>query len=393
MRRPTYTLILTTLFMLTEVGANSSWQENQRHTSIQTNSQAGICPTWGSQSNDPSLSGLRWQRSGGRKIFLEWSLSPTNLDGKPISRRFTEDEEQHIRSAVAWWDSVFETIDFREVGGDYAQIKIGSVADGDTARTRWWYWPQSMRFQRGSIPIKNSALEFRPEWGSMPWIESEVRRNLGFLLGVKSGLNYPNVTNATMQSKLRALYGENSCYPVNLAASWDTSSGLDLYKPAAAVGSVQRVKFNYAGISKVGVSVLTPDVCRSTNFSVDAKSGLILNITGQGVCSVLFQAKEGFLPFSTEVLTLPTGFSQIILISGVPKLIKVGKSATLKAITNSGLPVKFSSRTPSVCKVTGAKVTGMRSGNCSLVAVAEGSSFGQLRFLTQEEKLNFVVRR
>lgn len=382
------TALLAVALVFVPVPGQSQPEAQATTSSVQLNSQAGICPNWSVRSVSSGFTGVKWSRSGSRKIFIEWTLTPTNLDGIPVSRRFTPDEAAQIRAAFSWWDSVFDTVDFREVSGDYAAIKVGAIRNTVAPTTNYWYFQRSMTFARGQIAMSaasNEAVYF----DGVSYNESEVRAALGYLLGLTANTE----PNAVSQSKLRQLYGENSCYPVELGASWDTSKGLPSRNPIAAIGSAQRVKLNYSGLSQVAATVLTPNVCRASNFSVTAQSGLLVNITGQGVCTVLVQAREGSLPFSSEVLTLRTGFAQKIVASGVPKTLKVGKSFTLKAVTNSGLPVSFASNTPSICRVAGTKVLGSKSGACRISAWANAAEFGQLRFLYESRILTLSVRK
>lgn len=382
------TALLAVALVFVPVPGQSQQQAQATTSSVQLNSQAGTCPNWSVRSASSGFTGVRWSRSGSRKIFIEWTLTPTNLDGIPVSRRFTPDEAAQIRAAFSWWDSVFDTVDFREVSGDYAAIKVGAIPNTVFASANYWYFQRSMTFARGQIAMSaasNEAVYF----DGVSYNESQVRGALGYLLGLNA------ITNPTqaVQSKLRQLYGENSCYPVELGASWDTSKGLPSRNPIAAIGSAQRVKLNYNGLSQIAATVLTPNVCRASNFSVTAQSGLLVNITGQGVCSVLVQAREGSLPFSSEVLTLRTGFAQRIIVTGAPKTLKVGRSFTLRAVTNSGLRVSFASDAPSICRVVGTKVIGTRAGTCRIRAWSNAAEFGQLRFLYESRILSLSVRK
>jgi hypothetical protein len=67
--------------------------------------------------------------------------------------------------------------------------------------------------------------------------------------------------------------------------------------------------------------------------------------------------------------------------------------ATLKATANSGLPVSFSSQTPSTCTVSGDKLTVLSAGECLLVASQPGgtSSDGRLWAPADDASQLFVV--
>jgi hypothetical protein len=305
----------------------------------------------------------------------------------PVSRKFTADEADQIRAAVSWWDAVFETIEFREVSGDYAPIKIGATPSVKEPTSKYWYFSRPMKFLRGQIAIPTSArAQFYSDHVS--YLESAVRRELADLLGAGSAKS----TIPELQSRLRHLYGENSCYPIELDARWDASSGLQWSNPLAEIGSTQRVELFYRGLSQIAATSLTPNVCRTANFSVTPQAGVLVNITGQGVCSVLLQAREGSLPSSTEVLTIRTGFAQKILVSGIPKTLKVGRTVTLKPATTSGTWVALVSGSKT-CKIEGEKVTGLRPGKCQIRASAEGIEIGQFRFISKVQTYAITVTR
>ena len=65
--------------------------------------------------------------------------------------------------------------------------------------------------------------------------------------------------------------------------------------------------------------------------------------------------------------------AQTITFDAVPSL-TVGSSAALAATASSGLPVTFGSPTPLICSVSGATVTGIASGVCTLVASQTGNA-------------------
>ena len=57
-----------------------------------------------------------------------------------------------------------------------------------------------------------------------------------------------------------------------------------------------------------------------------------------------------------------------------PTTLSVGGTTTVSAMATSGLPVSFSSSTPTVCSVTGDIVTGIAAGTCTIAANQAGSS-------------------
>ncbi|HEX9356357.1 MAG TPA: hypothetical protein VF933_21385, partial [Streptosporangiaceae bacterium] len=59
---------------------------------------------------------------------------------------------------------------------------------------------------------------------------------------------------------------------------------------------------------------------------------------------------------------------------GIPPAATVGQPVVLTASASSGLPVSFSSGTPAVCRVSGATVTTLTPGTCSITATQGGST-------------------
>ena len=351
------------------------------------NATAGLCPNWNLSGFSPRATGYSWGRSGNRNIVLEWSLSPTNLEGLPVTRKFSADEEAQVRAAMTWWDSVFDTIAFREVSGDYAEIKIGITSSTSRTNGRYWYF-YSGDLQKGYIALPPLSYESSVTSGRAT-LDHQVRNAMPFLLGLS---NFAAPT-PEVQSALRQIYGENNCYPVPLSASWSGPGGSISQNKLVAIGSVARINTSYAGRSQIASTSLTPEVCSVPNFSTAPGSGVLVNITGQGVCSVLLQARESALPSATEVMTIRTGLGQVIINNAAPKSLKVGRKFTLRAEASSGLRVSISSSTAAVCRVQGSTITALRPGTCRLSLNVPGTSFGQARFIDQQKSISFKVVR
>lgn len=351
------------------------------------NSTPGLCPNWNLNGFSPRATGYSWGRSGNRTIVLEWSLSPTNLEGLPVTRKFSADEEAHVRAAMTWWDSVFDTIAFREVSGDYAEIKIGITASTSRTNGRYWYF-YSGDLQKGYIALPAASYETSVTSGRAT-LDHQIRSAMPFLLGLS------NFTNPTpeVQSALRQIYDENKCYPVPLSASWSGPSGPISPNKLIAIGSVAKINTSYAGRSQIASTSLTPDVCSVPNFSSAPGSGVLVNITGQGVCSVLLQARESSLPSATEVMTIRTGLGQVIINNAAPKSLKVGRKFTLRAEASSGQRVSIFSSTATICRVQGSTITALRPGTCRLSLSVPGTNFGQARFIDQQKSISFKVVR
>lgn len=369
-------LIFSALLSLSSLTPPSAAIENPRADPL-----AGFCPSWSSAAKATYLSGHKWQRSGGRNIYIEWTLSPSNLDGKRVVRSFSSDEEQLIRAAIAWWDSVFDTVDFREVSGDYASLKIGTRSGIGIPQSKYRYFVKSSFIQSGQISIPAETQDTGRFLG-YKLKESDIRSQLGFLLG----LNSKSEPSLESQSVLRSLYSENSCYPFNLEARWDK-------KTTGLVGTVGQIQFSYSGNSEIGITVLTPRVCMTGSFAISKETELAVNVLGQGVCTILVQARESFLPPSSEVLTLRTSYRQTITTNAIPKSLKVGKSFTLKLSTSARSKVSISNIDASRCKVQGMKITALKPGRCRLVLRAPETILSQKRFAPSQKTISLSISK
>ena len=89
-----------------------------------------------------------------------------------------------------------------------------------------------------------------------------------------------------------------------------------------------------------------------------------------------------FSPTDTNDYTTATGSVQLtvhskaqtITFPAIPATTLVAGSVTLTATASSGLPVSYTSATPTICTVSGSKVTLLAVGNCGIMATQPGNS-------------------
>jgi len=118
----------------------------------------------------------------------------------------------------------------------------------------------------------------------------------------------------------------------------------------------------------VGTSTVAGTIVSGSDTSVTATvpnliagAGSVVVVSGSAIDSNAF-------PF-TILLS-----SQTIAFGPAPTLI-YGGSAVVSATATSGLPVVFTSSTPTVCKVAGNTVTGIAVGTCTVTANQAGNSY------------------
>ena len=118
----------------------------------------------------------------------------------------------------------------------------------------------------------------------------------------------------------------------------------------------------------VSFSSATPAVCRV--------SGATVTTLAPGTCSIT--ATQGGSPTyaaarETRSLAVQAGRRAQWISFGIPPAARVGQPVVLTASASSGLPVSFWSATPAVCRVSGATVTTLAPGTCSIAATQGGS--------------------
>ena len=147
----------------------------------------------------------------------------------------------------------------------------------------------------------------------------------------------------------------------------------------------QTITFTPPAASRVGVPVTltasassrlpvsfssgTPAVCSVSGATVTTLTPGTCSITAtQGGSTTYAAARE------TRSLAVHAGRRAQWISFGIPPAARVGQPVVLTASASSGLPVSFWSGTPAVCSVSGATVTTLTPGTCSVAATQGGST-------------------
>ncbi len=155
--------------------------------------------------------------------------------------------------------------------------------------------------------------------------------------------------------------------------------------PILAGQQAQTITFTPPAASPVGVPVTltasassglpvsfssgTPAVCRVSGATVTTLTPGTCSITAtQGGSTTYAAARE------TRSLAVQAGHRPQWISFGIPPAATVGQPVVLTASASSGLPVSFWSGTPAVCSVSGATVTTLTPGTCSIAATQGGST-------------------
>ena len=193
--------------------------------------QAEVCPIYNFQSifYDDYYPGTKWDnRSGIRNIT--WSASASVIYDESVTRSFTAEELEWIRSAFQSWDDALDSVKFIEIPQTaQAEIIIGYVALTSAANqpgaTGYWnaWWNNNWR-NRATIKLKV---------GSTTWfsVKSQfihaVQHELGNVLGLGDILPTSQIASTQEDywqppygpiplsdydtGMMRQLYGESTC--------------------------------------------------------------------------------------------------------------------------------------------------------------------------------------
>src|SRR5271165_5466563 len=157
----------------------------------------------------------------------------------------------------------------------------------------------------------------------------------------------------------------------------------------ASVGEAQTITFGQPPDVSVGAPVTLSASASSglpVSFSPDTTpvctvAGSAVTTVAAGTCTITASqggsARYAAAPDvsrSFQVNPVHTGPAVQTITFGQPPDSKVGAPVTLSASASSGLPVSFSSGTPSVCTVKGSAVTTVAAGPCTITASQGGSA-------------------
>ena len=150
---------------------------------------------------------------------------------------------------------------------------------------------------------------------------------------------------------------------------------LEFVSTAPALAIVGGLSYTVSAVASSGLPVLLS----SATTSVCTLTGVAVSFVGVGTCTIeADQAGDGeYAPALRvqESFTVGKGHQAIMFISSPPSGETVGGSTyTVSASASSGLPVSFSSETPSVCALERSTVSFVGAGTCTIDAGQAGSA-------------------
>jgi hypothetical protein len=140
-----------------------------------------------------------------------------------------------------------------------------------------------------------------------------------------------------------------------------------------------RVAGNRSSLS-LTASSSNPAVLPAAAIQFDQMMGVAGNRTlnlgsplAQGSTTIAVTVSDGVVSATSSFVLTAVGLAQTVSFTGQPSVWN-GGTTTLSGTASSGLPVVFSSLTPSVCTVSGASLTGIAYGPCVVAIDQPGNT-------------------
>ncbi len=187
-----------------------------------------------------------------------------------------------------------------------------------------------------------------------------------------------------------------------------SQSGDDTYAAAAAVTMSFTVNLTAQTITFPGIANQTmaagsvtlaasassglPVSLTSTTTSVCTVSGTTVTLLALGSCTI--EAAQAGNALYAAAPTVSHTFAIIVLPQAIafddPGAQRVGTPLTLSASATSGLPVTFSSTTPGVCTLSGAAVSFVAAGTCTIQVsqVGDGATYQPAPIVSRDITVN-----
>ena len=195
----------------------------------QQQAHAEVCPTYDFQSifYADYYPDKRWETSSGMRV-ITWSANASVIKQEIVSRTFTPEEFEWIRSAFQSWDDALDTVKFSEITqSDQAEIVIGYTALADKPEKAYavWSasWPGGWRVT-ATLRLKASLTNW---FSDKNQFIHAVQHELGNILGlgdIKPTTEFTSTQEDTWQppygpiplsdydtGMIRQLYGESTC--------------------------------------------------------------------------------------------------------------------------------------------------------------------------------------
>jgi hypothetical protein len=161
-----------------------------------------------------------------------------------------------------------------------------------------------------------------------------------------------------------------------IASVANSSAGITQYPTTITFGSPPTITPPGTGVINVNTNSGAAPTVTSDTPGTCSVNGFVISGVSNGLCTVTANAAAlgNFAVALPSKLSFSVGQAQTISFNSPGAFLAVSSSLNLSASSSSGLPIEFSSLTPSVCSTSGSILTGNAVGTCTVVASQPGSS-------------------
>ena len=137
--------------------------------------------------------------------------------------------------------------------------------------------------------------------------------------------------------------------------------------PNLPIGGVSNISASSTSGLALTYSSTTPTICTVSGSSVTGVAG--------GTCIIVANQAGGanYNPAPQQTKSININANNQNISFAAQSSLLIGGGLTLSASSSSGLPVSFSTTTPTLCTVSGTQVTGLAAGDCWVVATQAGN--------------------
>ena len=165
----------------------------------------------------------KWTAVGQTKT-ITWSLNAGVVSDEVVTRKFSLNEVEWIKTAIKSWDDVLNSISFQQTDNEVAELLIGYVPLTSNTNAAYWnaWWLGDIR-NRATIRLKSTEKFFQTKDGFIHGLQHELGNVLGLgdnkpSDGIQSVLEDPwqipygqvPLSNYDI-GLIRQMYGESTC--------------------------------------------------------------------------------------------------------------------------------------------------------------------------------------
>ena len=190
-----------------------------------SSASAEECPTYDFSSIffEDYYPNKKWTAVGQTKT-ITWSLNAGVVSDEVVTRKFSLNEVEWIKTAIKSWDDVLNSISFQQTDNEVAELLIGYVPLTSNTNAAYWnaWWLGDIR-NRATIRLKSTEKFFQTKDGFIHGLQHELGNVLGLgdikpSDGIQSVLEDPwQIPYGQVPLRdydiglIRQMYGESTC--------------------------------------------------------------------------------------------------------------------------------------------------------------------------------------